>query len=200
MSKNNDRQGNNHHQNNNSSRKQRSNTLTKLNNILPAPIELNNGESLENHKANHKAHITDVRIGDYHQIKGDYGLSYIVWQIKITINDLDFSSIILYKRYNDLLNFYNELKQKYNNRPQNNNRIINDLENDIDDIIDINNNNLNIIIPNLPPKDSLSFDRFIVSKNWLEERRKGLQWFLSSVLLDPILQNDPIVKKFVLDK
>ncbi|KAI5956488.1 YPT35 [Candida jiufengensis] len=193
--------------NNDTTRNQRSNTITKLKNILPAPIELNNGESLESHKQNHKSHITDVRIGDHHLIKGDYGSSYIVWQIKITINDLDFSSIILYKRYSELLQFYNELRVKYNKtadskRKKSKNRVINEIE---DEIIDLeeeydDTSNLNIIIPSLPPKDSLSFDRFIISKNWLEERRKGLQWFLSSILLDPILQNDPIVKKFVLDE
>ena len=166
--------------------RKKANSVTQLNNILPIPIALNSGEDLQTLKHNHQSHITDVRVAGHHLVQGNArngatntsssstNGQYIVWQIKITINDLDYSSIVLYKRYLELLQFYYDLEQYY--KAQN-----------------------DIVIPKPPPKDSFSFERLVMSNNWLEERKKGLQWFLSSVLLDPVLQKGPIVKLFVLD-
>lgn len=153
----------------------KSNSISQLNKVLPVPIELNNGESLEEHQINHLNHITNVIVGEYHLISGEYGKSYISWQIKITINDLDYSSIILYRRYNEIY----QLRQ---------------------DLLHIFHDSREVNIPELPPKDNLSIDRFLMSKNWLEDRRKGLQWFLSNVLLDPVFQNCNVVKSFVLGR
>ncbi|RCK64807.1 PX domain-containing protein YPT35 [Candida viswanathii] len=151
----------------------KSHSVSQLNKVLPVPIELNHGETLETHQLNHLNHITNVLVGEYHLISGEFGKSYISWQIKITINDLDYSSIILYKRYNDIY----QLRQ---------------------DLLHVFQGSKDVNIPDLPPKDTLSVDRFLMSKNWLEDRRKGLQWFLSNVLLDPVFQNCNVVKSFVL--
>lgn len=156
----------------------KSDSISQLNKVLPIPIELHNGESLEQHQHNHLNHITNVIVGEYHLISGEFGKSYMTWQIKITINDLDHSSIILYKRYNEIYQLRQDLLKIFPNT--------------------INNNNNNNNVPSLPPKDNLSLDRLLMSKNWLEERRKGLQWFLSNVLLDPVFQNCNVVKQFVL--
>ncbi|KAI5967921.1 YPT35 [Candida margitis] len=161
--------------------RKKSNSVTQLNNVLPIPIELNSGEDLQTHQRNHQSHITDVRVGEHHLVQGNTTSSvsssqpqkYIVWQIKITINDLGYSSIVIYKRYRELLQLYNDLQQYYKGQSD-------------------------IVIPRFPPKDSFSFERLVMSRNWLEDRRKGLQWFLSSVLLDPVLQKGPVVKQFVL--
>lgn len=163
--------------------RKKSSSVTQLNNVLPIPIELNAGEDLQTHQHNHQSHITDVRVGEHHLVQGNTTATnsstsgqgqYIVWQVKITINDLDYSSIVLYKRYLELLQLYNDLRQYYKGQQD-------------------------IVIPKPPPKNSFSFERLVMSSSWLEDRRKGLQWFLSSVLLDPVLQNGPIVKQFVLD-
>ncbi|KAL6451312.1 YPT35 Endosomal/vacuolar adapter protein YPT35 [Candida maltosa Xu316] len=152
----------------------KSNSVSQLNKILPVPIELHSGETLEEHQENHLNHITNVIVGESHLIQGEYGKSYISWQIKITINDLDFSSIVIYKRYTEI----QQLRH---------------------DLLKIFHGDVTINIPELPPKDNLSFDRLLMSRNWLEERRKGLQWFLSNVLLDPVFQKCNVVKDFVLN-
>lgn len=38
----------------------KSNSISQLNKVLPVPIELHNGESLEQHQQNHLNHITNV--------------------------------------------------------------------------------------------------------------------------------------------
>lgn len=155
----------------------KSNSISQLNKVLPVPIELHNGESLEQHQQNHLNHITNVIVGEYHLISGEFGKSYMTWQIKITINDLDYSSIVLYKRYNEIYQLRQDLLKIF---PPHDHTITTN------------------IVPSLPPKDNLSLDRLMMSKNWLEERRKGLQWFLSNVLLNPVFQNCSVVKQFVL--
>lgn len=157
--------------------------MSQLNNALPIPIEMNSGEDLVTHQRNHESHITDVRVGEHYLVRGSTTTTsssssstgqYIAWQIKISINDLDYSSIVLYKRYLEILQLYYDLQLYYKGDSE-------------------------IVIPQPPPKDSFKFERLVMSSSWLEDRRNGLQWFLSSVLLDPILQKGPIVKQFILD-
>ncbi|CAK9441685.1 uncharacterized protein LODBEIA_P55530 [Lodderomyces beijingensis] len=149
---------------------------SQLNEILPVPIELNEGETIEAHTHNHTSHITDVLVSSYHSVESPHhqSQSYIVWQITITVNDLDFSSIKLYKRYSEIYQLYLDLKQVYGD------------------------GSAGVKVPAPPPKDIWSLERVYMSKRWLEERRKGLQWFLSSVLLDPVMQRSSVVKSFVL--
>lgn len=126
------------------------NSVAQLNRLLPIPIEL------ENHAGDNEiSHVTNVLVGDHH-IVGDTS-GYVVWTIKVTLNDSAFSSIILYKRYSDIEKFRTNLVQAH---PREN-------------------------IPNLPPKDAFSVLRMLKLENWLEERRRGLQWFLTSILLNP---------------
>ncbi|KAK6457041.1 Phox homologous domain-containing protein [Scheffersomyces xylosifermentans] len=158
-----------------------SNSVSQLNKILPVPIELHDGDqdieqstnNAEARKANKLSHITNVLVGEHHLVEGESGKSYIVWSIKIILDDSEYSSIVIYKRYNEILKFYQDLVAYYKNSSS-------------------------TIIPALPPKDNFSIDRLFMSTNWLEERRKGLQWFMSNVLLNPKLQDSDVVKQFIL--
>ncbi|RLV89055.1 PX domain-containing protein YPT35 [Spathaspora sp. JA1] len=150
----------------------KSNSISRLNEVLPIPIELHNGEDLD-HNPNDTSttHITDVLVGEHHLIQGTSGSSYMVWAIKITVNDLEYSSIIKYKRYNEIVEFRSRLVEYFKHD--------------------------SITIPGLPPRDSFNMDRILLANHWLEERRRGLQWFMTNVLLDPVIQKSPIVKQFI---
>ncbi|KAK6465583.1 Phox homologous domain-containing protein [Scheffersomyces coipomensis] len=171
-----------------------SDSVSRLNRILPVPIELHNDEedieSVDNinrvngsgdsrnntHQSPKKqklSHITNVMVGEHHLIEGEYGKPYISWAIKIVLDDSDYSSIIVYKRYSEIEQFHQDLLHHYQNTKS-------------------------TLIPNLPPKDNFSIERLLLSNNWLEERRKGLQWFMSNVLLNPKLQDCEVIKKFIL--
>lgn len=146
-----------------------SDSLARLNKVLPVPISLEDRTPTAAH-FNESSHITDVLVGDYHIVEGDGGKPYIVWSIRIIINDSTYSSITIYKRYSELEKFRSKISSNYK---------------DID-------------IPNLPPKDNFNFQRYIWSNSWLETRRKGLQWFMTNVLLNPKLQHSSIITEFVL--
>lgn len=146
----------------------RQNSLSRLNQALPVPIVLSNEEDLP--QSYNFSHISNVFVGDHHVIQGEVGKPYIVWTVKITINESNFSSITLYKRYSDFFEFRKKI---------------------IHATGDAN-------IPPLPPKDDFSLDRWIWSANWLEERKKGLQWFLSNILLNPKYQHLEVVSQFIL--
>lgn len=140
----------------------RRNTITQLNSILPVPIELeNHADDLDT------SHVTDVLVGDYHLI-GENASSYVVWTIKVTINDSSYSSIVLYKRYSEIEELRLKLVSVYPRES----------------------------IPLLPPKNAFSILRITMNETWLEERRRGLQWFLTSVLLNPRYQTE--VREFLL--
>lgn len=118
---------------------------------------------------NEHATVTDVLVGDHHVIQGDTGGgSYVVWAIRVILNGLTHSLITLYKRYSDLEKFRNELVQVFGD------------------------------VPPLPPKDSISWARVALLPQWLEHRRKGVQWFLSNVLLDPKYATNSLVREFIL--
>lgn len=151
------------------SKRNREDSVSRLNKILPVPITLEDRTPSAQH-FDSTSHITDVLVGDYHIIEGEIGKPYIVWSIRIIINDLNYSSILIYKRYSEIESFRNKLVASYK---------------DVD-------------IPRLPPKDNLNFQRYLWSSNWLETRRKGLQWFMTNVLLNPKLQHNEIVTEFVL--
>lgn len=159
----------------NSMSRDRNNSLSQLNHIVPVPILLNNNESIDktnNKNKVHLSHISNVIVGDYHIIQGEVGKSFTMWSIKIILDDLDYASILVYKRYSEIEEFRMQLLKQFSEYSSN--------------------------IPGLPPKDSFSLDRFFMSKKWLEDRRKGLQWFLSNVLLNLRFQNQEVVKRFIL--
>ncbi|KAM9911345.1 hypothetical protein OXX69_003603 [Metschnikowia pulcherrima] len=142
----------------------------KLEQVAPVPIKLSEGVNAHEH-VTEASHITDVLVGEYHIISGE-GLSgsYTVWTIRVVINDALHSSILLYKRYSDIEKLRHKLTKTYPGDE----------------------------FPTLPPKDSLSLSRVWQSENWLEHRRKGLQWFLTNVLLNPKYQHCPTITNFVL--
>ncbi|QEL61210.1 hypothetical protein SBP28_003250 [Candidozyma auris] len=43
-----------------------------------------------------------------------------------------------------------------------------------------------------------SLSRMWFSDSWLESRRRGLQWFMTYVLLNPKYQHSPVITQFVL--
>lgn len=145
------------------------NSVTQLNKVLPVPIQLED-ETISGHFKS-SSHITDVLVGDYHVIQGEGGSSYVVWSIRIIVDDSVYSSMVIYKRYSDIQRFREELLEHYPNTE----------------------------IPPLPPKDNFSFQRLLMSDYWLENRRKGLQWFMTNVLLNPKHQHSPVITDFILN-
>lgn len=143
--------------------------LSSLNAVAPAPILLTDGSFGHDH-AQAVSHITDVLLGDHHVVAGDGAGQYVVWSVRIVVDDAPHSPIVLYKRYSDLEALRAKLVKLY---PR-------------DDF------------PQLPPKDSFSVLRLWLLDRWLENRRKGLQWFLTSVLLNPKYQHLAVVTEFVL--
>lgn len=141
------------------------NTSMRLNQVAPVPIQL------EDHGPNQlePTHISDVLVGEHHTIKGENGQSYVVWAVRIIVNDSIYLSIVLYKRYREMEAFRNKLVDEFGTE-----------------------------IPPLPPKDSMSLQKLTNPLAWLEERRKGLQWFMTNVLLNPRWQRSTVVRDFVL--
>lgn len=147
----------------------RRNSVVRLNKVLPVPIHLED----RNYSAEHfnaSSHVTDVLVGDHHIIQGEGGLSYVVWSVRVIVNDSLHSSIVIYKRYSDIQKFRARLVKHHPH----------------------------IDIPVLPPKDTFSFLRLMMASSWLEHRRKGLQWFMTNVLLNPKFQHSPVVTEFIL--
>lgn len=142
-----------------------------LERIAPVPITMNGIDDEENTAI---ALITNVLVGDYHEITGDVGKPYVVWQIKITLGDSDYSSIHLYKRYLEFEQFRRLLIEAFPDDRS--------------------------TIASLPAKDNFAVNRVMQTRTWLEKRRRGLQWFLSNVLLNPKYQKLAVVTLFLLSR
>lgn len=140
-------------------------TKPQLNHLLPVPITLEDHTTTTNSFSSR--HITDVLVADHHIIEGDGGRPYIVWQIRIILNNSN--SICIYKRFSDIEQFRKKLVKE----------------------------NKGIEIPALPPKDNMSLQRMLWTSNWVETRRRGLQWFMTNVMLNPRYGEDAI-REFVL--
>jgi hypothetical protein len=154
----------------------RRNSLSQLNKLLPVPIQLNNFEDdieTADVLASRLSHITNVMVGEHHTVSGQIGKPYVVWSIKIILDDSDYASIVLYKRYSELEQFRSQLLAQFPSESKN--------------------------IPPLPSKDNVNLDRLFMTNKWLEHRRRGLQWFLSNILLNPRFQSSFIVKEFILN-
>lgn len=150
--------------------RQRRDSLSYLNNVAPIPIELNEDGAAQ-HQFDSSSHITDVFVGDHLEVAGEGAPLYTVWSIRIVINEAAHSLILLYKRYSDIEKFRHQLMCTFPGEE----------------------------LPPLPPKDSFSLSRLWLSELWLESRRRGLQWFMTSVLLNPKFQHSEVITKFVLD-
>lgn len=140
-----------------------------LNAIAPVPIQVIDGATGHTHFTG-ASHITDVLVGEHHLIQGEGAALYVVWSIRIVVDEALYSLILLYKRYSDIETFRQKLVKEY---PKDK-------------------------FPVLPPKDNFSVLRIWLLDLWLETRRKGLQWFLTNVLLNPKYQHSPIITEFVL--
>ncbi|KAF3992550.1 hypothetical protein FT663_01415 [Candidozyma haemuli var. vulneris] len=149
--------------------RQRRESLSHLNTVAPVPIELTDG-TVSASQFDDSSRITDVLVGDYHIISGDSAPQYVVWSIRIVVNGASHSSIVLYKRYSDIEQFRGQLVAAFPDES----------------------------IPQLPPKDNFSLSRLWFSDSWLETRRRGLQWFMTNVLLNPRYQHSPVITQFVL--
>ncbi|CCE78288.1 Piso0_000908 [Millerozyma farinosa CBS 7064] len=146
----------------------RKHSVSQLNKILPVPIQLED----HTHSSNSidTSHITDVLVGDYHIIEGQSGPSYVVWGLRIVLNGATHSSILIYKRYSELEALRRDLVKHHPD----------------------------VTIPPLPSKGNFSLSRVLMSPQWLEERRKGLQWFMTNILLNPKLSSSPVITRFIL--
>lgn len=143
--------------------------LNGLNKIAPDPIQLADGELSHDHTGA-SSHITDVLVGESHRILGDSSGLYLVWPIRIVVDEATHSLISLYKRYSDIEAFRAAVVREFPDEG----------------------------IPPLPPKDSFLVERLCLLELWLERRRKGIQWFLSNVLLNPRFQHSEVITQFVL--
>lgn len=143
--------------------------LDGLNVIAPDPIQLADGELGHSHNGT-SSHITDVLVGESHLILGDSSGLYMVWPIRIVVDEATHSLISLYKRYSDIEAFRAEVVKAFPDEG----------------------------IPELPPKDSFLVARLCLLDLWLEKRRKGIQWFLTNVLLNPRFQHSEVITRFVL--
>lgn len=143
--------------------------LAVLNMIAPDPIQLTDGELGHSHMGA-SSHITDVLVGESHLILGDSSGLYMVWPIRIVVDEATHSLIYLYKRYSDIEAFRTEVVKAFPDEG----------------------------IPVLPPKDSFLVARLCLLELWLEKRRKGIQWFLTNVLLNPRCQHSEVITHFVL--
>lgn len=142
---------------------------TRLKAVAPVPIQIVDGVAGHEHFSE-TSHITDVLVGACHVIQGDGSGLYVVWPIRIVVDEAPYSLILLYKRYSDIEKFRQKLTQEFRSDK----------------------------IAELPPKDSFSVLRMWLLDLWLEARRKGLQWFFTNVLLDPRYQHSPVITEFVL--
>lgn len=152
--------------------RQRGESLSHLNTVAPVPIELSDATAASESNFNESSKITDVLVGDYHIISGESVPQYVVWAIRIVVNGASHSLIVLYKRYSDIEKFRALLVEAF---PKDQ-------------------------IPPLPPKDVFSLLRLWFTDSWLESRRRGLQWFMTNVLLHPKYQHSPVITQFVLEK
>lgn len=140
-----------------------------LNIVAPVPIQISDHPLGQEHFSA-SSHITDVLVGEYHVILGEGSALYVVWSIRIVVDEAPYSLIVLFKRYSDIEAFRDSLVKEYPNDK----------------------------FPPLPPKDNFSMQRMWLLDRWLESRRKGLQWFLTNVLLNPKYQHSPVITDFVL--
>lgn len=144
-------------------------TKKHLASVAPEPIRLDE-DTFSQLYTQGTAHISDAIVGDSHVVSGDSGAAlYVVWTVRVIINDALHSLIALYKRYSEMEKLRNDLLQEFPGEA----------------------------LPALPPKDNLSLQRLWLSQLWLEHRRKGLQWFLSNVLLNPKFHDSQAVRKFI---
>lgn len=137
--------------------------------VAPDPIQLADGELGHNH-IGASSHITDVLVGESHLVRGDTSGRYLVWPIRVVVDEATHSLIFLYKRYSDIEAFRAEVVRAFPDEG----------------------------IPLLPPKDSFLMARLLLLELWLEKRRKGIQWFLTNVLLNPRCQHSDAITRFVL--
>lgn len=142
---------------------------SELSLVAPIPIQLTDGAIGHTHFGTN-SHITDVLVGESHLVLGDSSGLYMVWPIRIVVDEASHSLIFLYKRYSDIYAFREKVVKEFPD----------------DDI------------PEMPPKDSFSMARLWQLGLWLENRRKGIQWFLSNVLLNPKYQHSKVINDFVL--
>lgn len=178
--------------------------LSELKLISPDPIQLVDRTQYPDENSS-GVWAKDVHVTGYSVIEGSSGksgASYIVWTIKIdtlrvgttsrpllssvpssgqvptrgststpppsTDSIVSGGTVIIRKRYSEFAELKSQLQFAF---PKRRNEI-----------------------PNLPPKSVVSKFR----DEFLESRRKGLQYFLLCILLNPLFSGSPIVKQFVM--
>lgn len=143
----------------------------ELQQVNPDPIQLIDNRSTPVPEAG-EVWASDVHVDDYSLIQGSTKAgAYVVWTIHIDAvsnrSDGAGGVITIRKRYSEFDVFREQLRYAFPDRRNE--------------------------IPDLPPKSVVSKFR----TGFLEARRKGLEYFLLCVLLNPVFARSPIVKKFV---
>lgn len=140
--------------------------------MIRYPIELKDKDGFNSSNSQPvNIYIRDVSVSDHSFVEGEAGCSFVVWRILVYYHDC-ITPIIKYKRYSQFKLFYESLLKEYGGGQT---------------------------IPSLPSKDVFSAGRLWKLPIWFEERKRGLQWFLSNVLLNPRLQILTQVQRFLGD-
>lgn len=133
------------------------------------PIRLVDDDETEtSDKSIPSIYIKDVCVRGYSIVSGERGCGFDTWTLYIYYHNC-VTPIIKYRRYTEFERLRRRLQQELADKT----------------------------IPRLPPKDLLSAGRLWKRPQWYEERRRGLQWFISNILLNPRLQNSTAVLKFL---
>lgn len=110
----------------------------------------------------------DVHIDEHNVIQGNNRAgAYVVWVINIDTFGVAGGSIQICKRFSEFVTFRQELTRDFPNHANE--------------------------VPPLPPKSIVL--RF--KPKFLEQRRRGLQYFLLCVLLNPTFSSSTVVKSFI---
>ncbi len=144
-------------------------------------------------KQTHEVWAKNVHVDDSCLVTGSDGYnvgSYTVWTIRIQATNG--GNIILHKRYSDFDRLRRKLVRNYGDSISKRQMELGSIAIPTSNKND-KNNGIKLRIPELPPKSV--FNNF--KKEFLSERRQGLEFFLASVLLDPRIGKSNIVKEFL---
>lgn len=135
----------------------------------PQPIRLlDDDEPAATSNSIPSIYIKDVSVRGYSVVSGEHGCGFDTWTVYIYYHNC-VTPIVKYRRYTEFEKLRRRLQQEL----------------------------ADTTIPGLPPKDLFSAGRLWGRPQWYEERRRGLQWFISNVLLNPKLQTSTAVLKFL---
>lgn len=150
--------------------------IDQLNMIDPNPIQIIDNTSAEDPAPGDVLSVRNVYIDSYSLIEGNYNDktgAYVIWNIHLELqmpNTNAVSTVKIHKRYSQIERFRTALVHRFPSRIKQ--------------------------LPALPPKSFISKFR----NSFLDKRKKGLEYFLVSVFLNPFFlqkEHNDILLKFL---